>query len=95
MEIKTASLQVSILRLQISPKLRLGFSTVSLNPEEDRVRILDKNTLVWPRNKIKPFHKNEVRDCIIIQLYPHWMKMLNKMSSDFVGYQQILCYAQP
>jgi hypothetical protein len=36
-----------------------------------------------------------MRDFLLIQLYPQWKKMLSKMSSDFVGYHQLLCYPNP
>ena len=54
-EVDASSLQISILRMQTNPKNRIGFSTVSLNPEEDRKKMLDKSSVTWPRNRIKHF----------------------------------------
>jgi hypothetical protein len=76
--------------MQINPRLRVGFTTVSLDPGSDRLKILEKQS--WPKNKTKTLTNGEIRDYLIMQLYPHWKKMLNKMSSDFVGYQQLLCH---
>lgn len=78
--------------MQVNPCLRVGFSTVSLDPEGDRKRILDKSYNTWPKNKIKPLSRNEIRDYLVMQLYPSWRRMLSKISSEFIGYQQILCY---
>lgn len=91
-EVDQSTIEVSVLRMQIYQKVRFGFSTVSLDPEGDRKRILDKSSILWPRNKFKHFSCRELRDFILIQLYPQWKKILNKISSDFVGYRKLLCY---
>lgn len=39
-ELTFSQLQVSVLKMQTNPALRVGFSTVSLDPENDRKRIL-------------------------------------------------------
>jgi len=44
--------------MQTNPSLRVGFSTVSLDPEGDRKRILEKNANSWPKNKIKNLSLN-------------------------------------
>jgi hypothetical protein len=75
-----SGIQVSVLKMQISPLLRVGFTPVSLDPEGDRKRILDKNFIVWPKNKIKTISSSEIRDFLVMQLYPSWRRMLNKMS---------------
>lgn len=88
-----SGIHVSVLKMQISPLLREGFTTVSLDPEGDRKRILDKSFIVWPKNKIKTMSSSEIRDFLVMQLYPSWRRMLNKMSYQFVGYHQLLCYS--
>ena len=91
-EITTSAIHISVLKMQINPKMKVGFSTVSSNPEGDRKRILDKHTITWPKSKTRAISNNEIRDFFVVQLYPQWTKLLGKMSSDFIGYQQLLCY---
>lgn len=93
-EVKLSSIQISVLKMQLSPLLRVSFSNVSLDPLGDRTKILDKNYIVWPKNKIKNMETSEIRDFLVMQLYPSWRKMLNKLSYEFVGYHQILCYGE-
>ena len=39
-EVNFSAFQVSILRMQTSPKMRVGFSAVSIDPEGDRKKFL-------------------------------------------------------
>lgn len=57
-EVKISAIQVSVLKMQLSPLLRVGFSNVSLDPVGDRQKILDKNYIVWPKSKIKSLDPN-------------------------------------
>lgn len=52
-EVKASAIQLSVLKMQNNPLLRVSFSTVSLDPEGDRKRILDKNSNIWSKNKVK------------------------------------------
>ena len=61
-EVKLSSIQISVLKMQLSPLLRVSFSNVSLDPLGDRTKILDKNYIVWPKNKIKNMETSEIRD---------------------------------
>lgn len=52
-QVRASGIEVSVLKMQYNPRLRVSFSTVSLDPEGDRKRILDKNANIWSKNKVK------------------------------------------
>ena len=52
-EVKIAALQLSVLRMQIHTSCRLSTATVSTEPQIDRKKILDKNSITWSKNKTK------------------------------------------
>ena len=76
-----SAIQISVLKMQTNSFLRVGFTTVSLDPENDRKRILEKTSNTWPRNKTRSMTPSEIKDFLVIQLYPSWRRMLNRMSS--------------
>lgn len=57
-EVGKGALQLSILKMQINPKLRVGFTTISLDPDNDRLKILDKQFHVWSKNKTRTITNN-------------------------------------
>ena len=87
-----SAIHVSVLKMQINPSMRVGFSSVSLNPSKDQKLLLEKGTILWPRQKTRNMSMSELKDFLVMQLYPTWKRMLNRMSYEFVGYHQLLCH---
>lgn len=52
-EINIWKIQISVLKIQINPYIRVGFSTVSLDPEGDRTKIIKKDSNAWPKHKVR------------------------------------------
>ena len=89
LKLREFRLQTSVLKMQISPLGRVWFSSISHDAEQKK-KVLDKDPTIWQkRNRLMT--KDEVRQYIIIQLYKSWKQILVRFSSNFIGFQQLLC----
>lgn len=69
--------------------MRVGFSSVSTD-EDHKKKLLQRDPTVWQKRN-KNLINDEIKYYIIIQLYRSWRQILNRFSSNFIGFQQIFC----
>lgn len=74
--------------MQINPYMRVGFEALH-NSQSSKKKILDKNPNLWQK-KNKILLKEEIKYFLLIQLYPSWRRLLERLSYHFVGYKQLL-----
>lgn len=74
--------------MQLAPFMRVAFSAPS-DSNSTRKKILEKNSTYWNK-KNKHLSKEEIKYFVLIQLYPCWRRLLDRLSYHFVGYKQLL-----
>ena len=76
--------------MQLNPYLRLSFECAGWDgASETKSMILNKDPNIWEQKKTKALPREDIKNYVVMQLYPNWKRIVNNVSFNFSGFKMI------
>jgi hypothetical protein len=75
--------------MQLNPYLRISFECFGGGGSTTKSMILNKDPNIWEQRKTKVLPQDDIKNYIVLQLYPNWKRIINNVSFNFNGFKML------